>query len=99
MESGETEIQTAQREILEETGLQAEIDTGFRQVVTYYPKAGVIKDVIFFIAQPIGGSQHAQESEIADLGWFSFQEARPLVTFATDEEVLLAAEAYLTRQV
>ena len=96
VEGEETEIQTAQREILEETGLQAEIDTNFRQVVTYYPKAGVIKDVIFFIAKPVGGTQHAQEAEIADLGWFSFSEARPLVTFATDEEVLLAAENYLT---
>ena len=98
MESGETEIQTAAREIWEETGLQTEIDTKFRQVVTYYPKPGVIKDVIFFIASPTGGSEHAQEAEIADLGWFSFEEARPLVTFATDEEVLLAAEAYLTQQ-
>lgn len=44
----------------------------------------------------MGGTQHAQEAEIADLGWFSFSEARPLVTFATDEEVLLAAENYLT---
>ena len=35
VEGEETEIQTAQREILEETGLQAEIDTNFRQVVTY----------------------------------------------------------------
>ena len=35
------------------------------------------------------------EEEIAQLGWFSFREARALVTFATDEEVLLAAEAYL----
>ena len=98
MEDSETEIQTAQREILEETGLQADIDTHFRQVVTYYPKAGVIKDVVFFIARPVGGSQHAQEAEISDLGWFSFSEARPLVTFATDEEVLLAAEAYITGQ-
>ena len=89
--------ETARREIREETGLEAELDTAFRQVVTYYPKTGVIKDVIFFLAQPVGGSQHAQETEIADLGWFSFQDARPLVTFATDEEVLLAAEDYLAK--
>lgn len=57
---------------------------------------GVVKDVVFFIAQPTGGTEHAQEAELRDLGWFSFQEARPRVTFATDEEVLLAAEAYIT---
>lgn len=97
VEGDETEIQTAQREILEETGLTAEIDDRFRQVVTYYPKPGVIKDVIFFTAQPTGGAEHAQEEEIAQIGWFSYGDARDLLTFATDEEVLLAAETYLTK--
>ena len=95
IEGRETELETARREILEETGLTVEIDTGFRQVVTYYPKAGVVKDVVFFIAQPTGGVEHAQESEIRQLGWFPFQEAKPLVTFATDVEVLKEAEAYI----
>lgn len=96
VENDETEVQTARREILEETGLEAEIDTSFRQVVTYYPKPNVIKDVIFFLASPVGGTEQAQEAEIARLGWFTFEEARRCVTFATDEEVLLAAEAYLS---
>lgn len=96
MEDRETEVETALREIREETGLSARIDDRFRQVVTYYPMPGVVKDVVFFIAQPTGGTEHAQEAELRDLGWFSFQEARPRVTFATDEEVLLAAEDYIT---
>ena len=97
VERGENERQTALREIREETGLDVELDTRFREVVTYYPAPGVIKDVVFFLAQPTGGTEHAQEEEIARLGWFTFQEARPLVTFASDEEVLLAAEAYIQR--
>ncbi|MCI9563757.1 MAG: DNA mismatch repair protein MutT, partial [Oscillospiraceae bacterium] len=68
---------------------------GFRQVVTYSPAPGIVKDVVFFTATPAGGTERRQEEEIAQLGWFSFREARALVTFATDEEVLLAAEAYL----
>ena len=95
MEAGEKEKDTARREIREETGLTAEIDTSFRQVVTYYPKPGVVKDVVFFIAAPSGGEEQAQLEEIAEIGWFTFQEACPLVTFASDEEVLLAAERYL----
>ncbi len=98
MEGAETQEETARREIREETGLEVDIDTRFRQVVTYYPAPGVVKDVIFFIAVPTGGMEHAQEEEIRQLGWFSFQDARPLVTFATDEDVLLAAEAYIQKR-
>jgi len=99
VEENETEAETALREILEETGLDTQIDTSFREVVSYYPKPGVIKDVIFFLATPLGGTEQAQESEISQLGWFTFREARPLVTFATDEDVLLAAEARLSRKI
>ena len=97
VEGKEREIDTARREILEETGLSVEIDTQFREVVTYYPKEGVIKDVVFFLASPTGGAEHAQEEEIRQLGWFSFEEAHSRVTFATDIEVLKAAEAYLNK--
>ena len=95
IEGRETEIETAKREIREETGLTVDIDPHFRQVVTYYPKPGVVKDVVFFIAQPTGGVEHPQEAEIRQLGWFPFREAKPLVTFATDVEVLKEAEAYI----
>lgn len=98
VENEETETETARREILEETGLAAEIDTGFRQVVTYYPQPGVVKDVVFFAAKPVSGLEHAQEEEIAEIGWFPFPEACSLVTFASDEEVLLAAEKYLSKK-
>lgn len=97
VESGEKEQDTAQREIQEETGLTAEIDTSFRQIVTYYPKPGVIKNVVFFLAAPICGTEHAQEEEIAELAWLPFQEACKRITFAADEEILLAAEAYLSQ--
>ena len=95
VENDETEEETAMREILEETGLHARIDTSFRRQVTYSPKPGIVKDVIFFVAVPTGGDEHPQEAEISQLGWFSFQEAAERITYATDEEILLAAEAYL----
>lgn len=97
VEHGETEPDTARREIWEETGLTASVDTSFRQVVTYYPKPGVIKDVVFFLATVVSGAEKAQEEEIAEIQWFSFQKAREHITYAADEEVLLAAHTHLTQ--
>lgn len=55
MEGNETESETALREIREETGLTVTLDTCFRAVVTYSPKPDVMKDVIYFAAEYIGG--------------------------------------------
>lgn len=98
VEGDETAAETAAREILEETGLTADIHTGFSRTVTYSPKPGVVKDVIFFTALPTGGREHPQEAEISQLGWFPFQEALRLITYVTDEEILAAAEEYLKSQ-
>jgi len=98
VEGDESEAETAAREIWEETGLTAEIDTGFRHIVTYSPKAGTVKDVIFFTAVPTGGMERPQESEISQLGWFSCPDAASRITYATDEDILFAAEAYLNQQ-
>lgn len=94
VENGESEEQTAYREILEETGLTTEIDSSFRRTVTYSPKNGVMKDVIFFLAHPTGGVEQAQEEEIAQLGWFPYNEAMRIVTFTTDAEILEMAEDF-----
>lgn len=98
VEGNETEAETAAREILEETGLTAEVHTGFRRQVTYSPKPGVVKDVIFFTAVPTGGREHPQESEISRLGWFSFPDAARQITYVIDENILLEAEAYLNER-
>lgn len=98
VENNETEVETARREILEETGLTTEIDAAFRSVVTYSPKSGVVKDVVFFLASVTGGAEHAQEEEIAELEWFPFDRACEVVTFLTDANVLVDAEEYLRKK-
>ena len=50
VEDGETEQQTAYREILEETGIEVSFEDGFR-VITHIPqKTDTLKDVIFFFS-------------------------------------------------
>ncbi|MEG0229080.1 MAG: NUDIX domain-containing protein [Oscillospiraceae bacterium] len=50
-EKGETEFQTALREVKEETGLNIVIKSGFREKLKYFPKANVLKEVVYFIAE------------------------------------------------
>ena len=66
VEGNETEAETALREIREETGLSVTLDTNFRTVVTYSPKPGVMKDVIYFAAELTGarrrgGADHLRQ--------------------------------------
>lgn len=91
----ETEVETAYREILEETGLKVDIDSHFRYVVTYSPKNGVLKDVVLFIGKVIGGSIKPQETEVNEVLWVDYRESLNLVTYDDIKVVLERAFEYL----
>ena len=95
MEPGEDELQTAAREIWEETGLIVELDPGFRIVTTYSPYAGCIKDVVYFTARAGDTETTPQPSEIRSLRWATLEEARELLTYDNARTILEAAHRYL----
>lgn len=97
VEKGETEEQTALREILEETGLAVELDNRYRQVVSYSPKKDVVKDVVYFVATASSDAATvAQEEEISQIVWVDMHSAADYVSFDNDKKVLLGAiEHYL----
>lgn len=97
VEENETEEQTALREIKEETNLDVTIDKGFKKVSTYSPKEGVMKDVIFFIAELKGNTEEekAQECEIQELEWFSYEKAINTITYDNDKNILKQAIKYI----
>ena len=98
VENGETETQTALREIKEETNLDVRIDTEFRRVITYSPCPGVVKDVVFFIAEAASDVLINQECEVSGLEWLPFDEAVETLTFDSDRETLRKAQEYLNRK-
>ena len=51
VEKGETETETAVREVLEETGVPIEIEPGYRETNSYSPYRGAVKDVVSFWAR------------------------------------------------
>ena len=78
------------REIL----LTVTLDTGFRAVVTYSPKPDVMKDVIYFAAEYIGGEAHRQVEEVTELCWVPVEEAAAHITFENDKDVLRKYREY-----
>lgn len=95
VEGDETERETAAREIREETALSVDFLDGFRAVITYSPRPGVSKDVVFFLARLAGGTLSCQPEEVAQARFLPFGEALALLTHPSDREVLQKARAFL----
>lgn len=98
VENDETEVETALREIKEETNLDVIIDTRFREITTYSPYPGVLKDVIFFIAMAKTNDVVVQETEVESAMWVELNEAIDIVTFECDRQILKKAIKYVEKQ-
>ena len=98
VEAGETEEETAIREIREETNLEVALDPRFRHMVSYSPYPGIQKEVVFFIAKAVSDSLINQECEVSALEWLPYGKACAAMTYDTDREVLAEARRYLERE-
>ena len=99
MEAGDTEEQTALREIYEETGLRVRLIPGFRSVTEYalpYPP-DTRKRVTFFLAEYEGQETVVQESELAAITIAPFPQALELTEFADSKQILRDAHSFLTK--
>ena len=94
MEDGETELETAKREIFEETSLKANIDTEFREEYNYIFN-GNNKNAVYFIAEFESSAIKTQESEIFDHWLVPFEQAYELLNFKEDRAILENAKRYL----
>ena len=97
VEAGETEEQTALREIREETGLHPLIIPGFRDGETYElrKKPGTIKDVVYFAAEYADQPFAPTDPEAVSVGLFSFREALDKLTMDGRKKVLIHANAFI----
>jgi 8-oxo-dGTP pyrophosphatase MutT (NUDIX family) len=73
MEAGETEEHTAQRELLEETGLTAQLDTSSHAVIEYPISPVARKQVVFFPGR-VNGTPSVRPGEIQRFKWVSEEE-------------------------
>ena len=81
VEDGETEIETALREVKEETGLDVEIDESKRFEMYYTIRKEIEKTNVFYLAKPVSTTIQLQEEEIQMIKWCTFEETIELLTF------------------
>ena len=95
VEHGETEHETAVREIREETALSVTFLDGFRERIEYSPYPGCVKEVIFFLAQADNMDVTAQPEEVSSIQWLPYEDALAALTYEDDKRILTAAREYL----
>ncbi len=95
VEPGESERQTALREVKEETGLDIELKSGFRESVQYCPRPNLRKKVVYFIGEALTSDVRRQEEEIIDTMWVPISAAEEVVTYENDKNLIQKAKTYL----
>lgn len=91
VESGETEIETAVREIKEETAIDVLIDPTFRETVSYSPKRDTQKIVVYFIARARNYNFMPQKEEISEVRWVDIGYVSHLLTYENDKNIVMKA--------
>ena len=97
MERGESERETALREIWEETCVRAKILPGFRRTVLYHLPNGNDKRVVYFLAEFAHQEAHQNPEEFLKVMVLPYQEALRALTFENDRVTLRAAEKWMRR--
>ena len=96
VEEGETEVETALREVKEETGIDIIIDPTFRETVTYFPRKDTQKIVVYFIAKAKNFEYVPQEEEIAQIKWVDICHATSVLTYENDKTIVNKAKLAIT---
>lgn len=95
MEAGETEVETAVREISEETGLKVKIDQNFRFEMKYSPKPRILKKVVYFVAETKTREIVCQIEEVIDSMWVEYESASQKLIHSESIKLLLEAKKYI----
>ena len=98
-EAGETEEETALREIREETGLTVRIIPGFRLTDVYpIPKLpGTMKQVVYFLAEYEGQNLRYQKEELTGAYLMPFDAARDTLHWENSKLILTKANDYISK--
>ncbi|MFC1656156.1 bis(5'-nucleosyl)-tetraphosphatase [Patescibacteria group bacterium] len=100
VEKDETEIETALRELEEETDIKdGKVHEGFREKMHYFfqhKEKLISKDVIYFLVEA-SDQDVALSHEHKNFLWLSYEEAHEKMTFENGKEILKKGFEFLAR--
>ena len=97
VEAGEMESQTAEREILEETGLRVRVDRRFRAENRYNIRPDIQKLVVIFAATTEQAQITPQPEEIAEAFWLPVEQAAERLTYERDRKIMRDAFEFIQK--
>ena len=99
MEGGETERETARREIFEETGLRPDFISGFCEQDEYSlrEKPGTMKRVTYFLAEFKEETLIPREGEIQRIQLLPYEQTLTLFEHENQRRILTSAHEFLTK--
>lgn len=97
IEPGEAPEAAAIREVLEETGLEADIEDSLGEIRYFYVWEGVRvrKAVHFYLMRATGGDVSMHDKEMEEVRWFPLARAKSRATYKGEREVLARAAGRL----
>ena len=96
VEPGETEVETALREIYEEVGLLPELIEGFREETEYQVSAkGAMKTVVWFLGEFAGQTVRIEPREICGAELLSYRGAIKCLEHRQNRRLLQRAAEFL----
>jgi 8-oxo-dGTP pyrophosphatase MutT (NUDIX family) len=102
MEAGETEQETASREVKEETGLDITFVSGFRAKdehnLAREGRPHTIKQTVYFLAEAKNQKFVPQEAEISEIALLDFEAAMAALQFDSFKRILVQAHTFLTQK-
>lgn len=87
VEADETEVETAIREVKEETNIDVEVEENKRYTMRYVTDKGNMKEIVYFVARKVGGEIKAQECEIDEIEWLDFRKALERIMYDNCREL------------
>lgn len=95
LEMGETTLEAAKREVLEETGIHANILEGFEGISQYKIRNTINKCVTIYVGSTLDKNTVIQDEEIDDFAWLPYRKAMSKLRFRNDRRILYNATKFL----